>query len=203
MAAVPDNSQMNPSEPDPDASLRVSDAERDRAASVLSDALAEGMLTAAEHSERLDLIYAARTRAELVPVLADIAVPASRAPAPAFQAGQPDRMVAVFGGASRKGAWRPSPATTVVTVFGGANIDLRDAVLPGQEIEIRTVSVFGGVSITIPPHMRVIDSGTAVFGGRDIPGDSPESQRDDAPLLRLHGSCVFGGVSVSRQPPGF
>ena len=41
--------------------LRASDADRDRAASVINNALAEGRLTAEEHSDRLDAIYAAKT----------------------------------------------------------------------------------------------------------------------------------------------
>ncbi len=54
------------------ARMRISDAERDQAASVLSEALAQGRLTAEEHAGRLDQIYAARTRADLVPVVSDL-----------------------------------------------------------------------------------------------------------------------------------
>jgi hypothetical protein len=184
--------------------LRASDADRDRAASVLNEALAEGRLTPEEHSERLNSIYAAKTQAELVPVLDDLpAVADSKSPAPvagsvpATRHG--GRIVAVFGGASRKGAWRVPPTLEVVTVFGGADIDLRDAILPGREITIRAVSVFGGLSITVPPDMRVVDSGVAIFGGRDVSADSAESVAPDAPVLRLHGACVFGGVSVKHK----
>ncbi|MBC9732453.1 DUF1707 domain-containing protein [Nocardioides marmotae] len=52
--------------------LRIGDAERDRAASDLAEHYAEGRLTAAEHAERLDRIWAARTRADLVPVFGDL-----------------------------------------------------------------------------------------------------------------------------------
>jgi predicted membrane protein len=87
----------------------------------------------------------------------------------------------------------------VVTVFGGADLDLRDAILPGREVTIRAVSVFGGVSITVPPEMRVVDSGVAVFGGRDVSGDTGQSGNPDSPVLRLRGTCVFGGVFVGRK----
>ena len=108
-------------------------------------------------------------------------------------------IVAVFGGATRKGTWRVPGTTTVVTVFGGADIDLRDAILPGREITMRAVTVFGGMSITVPPEMRVIDSGAAVFGGRDIDSETAESMGSEAPLLRVTGACVFGGVSVKHK----
>ena len=60
--------------------------------------------------------------------------------------------------------------------------------------------MFGGVSIIVPPEMRVIDTGSAIFGGREIAGETPESWRPDAPVLRLTGTCVFGGVEVKRKP---
>ena len=93
---------------------------------------------------------------------------------------------------------RPA-ASTVVTVFGGVDLDLRDAILPGREVILRAVSVFGGMSITVPPEMRVVDSGVAVFGGRDVAGETPESEAADAPVLRLQGACVFGGISVRHK----
>jgi len=196
---------MDPQGFNANSRLRASDADRDRAASVLNEALAEGRLTPEEHSQRLDSIYAAKTHADLVPALEDLpAVADSTSPAPAAGSGlatqHDSRIIAVFGGATRKGAWRVPPTIEVVTVFGGADIDLRDAILPGREITMRTVSVFGGVSITVPPEMRVIDSGVAICGGRDIAGDLAESAAPDSPVLRLQGACVFGGVSVKHKP---
>jgi Domain of unknown function (DUF1707)/Cell wall-active antibiotics response 4TMS YvqF len=185
--------------------LRASDADRDRAASVLNEALAEGRLTADEHSERLDSIYAAKTHADLVPLLEDLPVPAASASPVPVTSGAPERtyhggpIVAIFGGAVRKGRWRVPPSSTVVTVFGGADIDLRDAILPGREVTIRAVSVFGGMSITVPPEMRVVDSGVAIFGGRDVSGETAESEGPDAPLLRIKGACVFGGISIRHK----
>jgi hypothetical protein len=195
---------MDPRVSNPNSRMRASDADRDRAAAVLNDALAQGRLTAEEHSDRLDSIYAAKTHADLVPLIEDlpapgdaaVAVPGTTAP-PARRAA---RIIAVFAGASRRGPWRVPAASSVVCVFGGADIDLRDAVLPGREIAIRLTTVFGGATITIPPEMRVVDTGVAVFGGRDVPADEDEPGTSDAPVLRLEGACVFGGVAVERRP---
>ena len=63
--------------------LRASDADRDTAAAVINNALAEGRLTAEEHSERLDAIYSAKTQAELEPLLADLPGQQAKAPAAA------------------------------------------------------------------------------------------------------------------------
>jgi hypothetical protein len=55
------------------------------------------------------------------------------------------------------------------------------------------------MSITVPPEMRVVDSGVAVFGGRDVSGNSAEAEGPDSPVLRLEGACVFGGIAVKHK----
>ena len=52
--------------------LRASDADRDRTAVVLGNALATGRLTTTEHAERLDAAYTARTLDELAPLTRDL-----------------------------------------------------------------------------------------------------------------------------------
>ena len=51
-----------------DLELRAADADRDRAAAVLGGALATGRLTSAEHAERLDAVYIAKTMGDLAPL---------------------------------------------------------------------------------------------------------------------------------------
>ena len=63
---------MTPHDPGEVAGMRISDADRDRAASVLGNALAEGRLTAEEHSARLDATFAAKTHADIVPLVRDL-----------------------------------------------------------------------------------------------------------------------------------
>src|SRR5690349_5550734 len=60
--------------------LRASDADRDRVAAVLSEALATGRLTSVEHADRLEATYNSVTVDELVPItrdLPDVDAPAS------------------------------------------------------------------------------------------------------------------------------
>jgi ferric-dicitrate binding protein FerR (iron transport regulator) len=52
--------------------LRLSDAEREQAAADLGEHYAQGRITTEEHRERLDQIWAARTRRELGPIFADL-----------------------------------------------------------------------------------------------------------------------------------
>ncbi len=108
-------------------------------------------------------------------------------------------MTAIFSGVSRKGVWHPEPVTRVLAVFGGAELDYRDAVLPGPEIVLDATAVLGGVEIIVPPEMRVVDNGTAILGGREITGDAAEAVGPDSPLLRIEGICVLGGIEVKRK----
>lgn len=57
-----------------DEQLRISDADRDRAAADLGDHFAEGRLSADEHAERLDAVWTARTSADLAPIFEDLPV---------------------------------------------------------------------------------------------------------------------------------
>jgi hypothetical protein len=184
--------------------LRASDADRDSAASVINHAMVEGRLTAEEHSDRLEAIYSAKTHADLAPLLDDlpgrsVAVPRPTPPAAHAPARRGGRIVAVFAGESRKGSWHAEPVMDVLTVFGGADLDFRDAVLPAKEVTIKAICVLGGLSVIVPPEMRVINSTVAILGGVDVSGDSAESLQPDAPVLHITGTCVMGGIDVKRK----
>jgi ferric-dicitrate binding protein FerR (iron transport regulator) len=66
-----------------DEQLRIGDAEREHATAALGEHFAQGRITAEEHAERLDQIWAARTRADLQPVFRDLPDPARRTTSPA------------------------------------------------------------------------------------------------------------------------
>ena len=80
--------------------LRASDADREQHAELLREHAAQGRLTVDELEERLDRVYAARTRGELAPVVADLPVPrtgrARRAPAAAARLSPARPEVAAF-----------------------------------------------------------------------------------------------------------
>ena len=179
--------------------LRASDADRDRAASVLNGAMAEGRLTVDEHADRLSALYAAKTHAEIVPLLDDLPARATAAPPAARSSGEVSHIVAILSGASRKGSWTAPSAMNIVTVLGGVELDFREATLPAGEITLSAVCILGGVEITVPPEMHVIDNGVAILGGREVSADSDESAQPGAPVLRLSGFCLLGGVEVKRK----
>ena len=61
--------------------LRIGDAEREAAAHELGEHFAMGRITAEEHSERLEQIWAARTSGDLAPAFSDLPRPRPVQPA--------------------------------------------------------------------------------------------------------------------------
>lgn len=65
-----------------DQSIRLSDAEREAAATDLGEHFAQGRLTADEHAERLEQVWAAKTRGEIAPIFRDLPSPYAAVSAP-------------------------------------------------------------------------------------------------------------------------
>ncbi|HEX2363184.1 MAG TPA: DUF1707 domain-containing protein [Jiangellaceae bacterium] len=197
-------------EPRDDRILRASDADRDRVAEQLRQAAGDGRLSIAELQERLDTLYAAKTYGELEPVVADLPdsgrVASVLAPKPtsgevsARVGGTPVARTAkaVFSGLERRGQWVVPTHYHVKAVFGGAELDLREARLESHEVTIEVKAVFGGVDIVVPDDVIAIVDGTAVFGGFDDKVSTSQPAAG-APIVRIGGKAVFGGVSVHRR----
>ena len=194
--------------------LRASDTDRDKVATVLSTAYAEGRITREEHDERLDQVLRARTFDDLVPITGDLVpLPVTSAPAPVPPSAAPaatfavdtslssggDQMVAIFGGATRKGRWRVPKQSTAVALFGGVEIDLTEAVFESTEIEITGFWCFGGMEIKAPAGIEVRDRTAGIFGGTDIKGLGDPIP--GAPVITIKGVSLFGGVSVTGPVP--
>ena len=186
--------------------LRASDADREQVLTVLSTAFAEGRLTRDEHDERLSRVISATTFDDLVPLTHALVVvaPTARTVAPAGSTGfavetsggqaEPERMVAVFGGVSRKGRWRIRKRTQALAVFGGMDLDLRQAVFEDPVVEISGFWCFGGLDMKVPAGMEVREQVVGIFGGTDI--DDLGELQPGAPTLVIKGLALFGGVKV-------
>jgi Domain of unknown function (DUF1707)/Cell wall-active antibiotics response 4TMS YvqF len=192
--------------------LRLSDTDRNAAASIISDGFAHGRLSAKEHSDRLDAIYSAKTRADLIPLLQDLPIfgtagqlkPHSR-PIRVRASRKTGRIRASFGVASRTGAWQPKPVINIRALVGLTELDFRNAVLPCNEIILNTAMLFGVLEVTVPPGMYVADECTALFSLREssfrLPANSVDTAqpRPDQTVLRIQGRCVLGVIEVTYK----
>jgi uncharacterized protein DUF1707 len=202
------------SEPIEQPAMRASNADRERIARILHNALSEGRITVQEMEERLDTVYAAKTLAELEPPIADLpAVPAdalapSPAPAPVVDnriGGTPgsSASIAIMSGASRKGSWVVPHQHTSFAFWGGVELDLRGARFAGRVSTITAVAIMGGIEIVVPDDIVVEVSGIGFMGAfetRDPHAASPPPPT--APVVRINGLAFWGGVTVIRKPRG-
>ncbi|MBV2363860.1 DUF1707 SHOCT-like domain-containing protein [Streptomonospora nanhaiensis] len=194
--------------------IRASDADRDRVIERLREAVAEGRLTPEEHEERLDTLYRAKTVGELAAVTRDLPAERGTGPFPtqgmevssdearrmAAQGEGRENIVAVFGGAERKGRWLVEARTNVSVLCGGVELDLREAVLSQREVTIQCAVVLGGLEITVPHGVRVVNNTSGILGGCSLHG-TDEVTDPNHPVIRLTGTCMLGGIEVKVKKP--
>ncbi|NUP14851.1 MAG: DUF1707 and DUF2154 domain-containing protein [Streptomyces sp.] len=182
--------------------LRASDADRDRIADILRDALAEGRLTADEHAERVEGVLAAKTVGELDVFIRDLPAahqprapraPAYDRPAPgAIPADPDDNVVAVFSAAVRKGRWRAGRRIHAYAIFGSVEIDLSEAIFEYQQVVIRAISVFGSVDVRVPENVSLRGAGGGVLGNFEV--DTLDAEDPAAPVVHVDGWAVLGSI---------
>ncbi|MGS2590141.1 DUF1707 SHOCT-like domain-containing protein [Streptomyces hebeiensis] len=194
----------------PPAAIRASDADRDRVADILREALAEGRLDAEEHAERIDSVYRAKTVGELEPLVRDLpAVGAdgrtAAGPSAAVsygygpeESGAPaENLVAVFSSTTRRGRWRVGRKTQAFSLFGNVEIDLTEALFSQRTTVINATSIFGNVEVYVPENISLRGSGTGIFGNFEVV--TLESSEPDAPVVVVNGFSVFGNVEAKPK----
>jgi len=113
-----------------------------------------------------------------------------------------DTLYAIFGGIDRRGTWTVPRRMKIVAVFGGANLDLREARFPPGVVELDVTAVMGGINIVVPPGLAVQMHGSAIMGGFADINRAPANPDPDTPLLRVRGLTMMGGVNVDMRLPG-
>ncbi|MGW5052792.1 DUF1707 SHOCT-like domain-containing protein [Actinokineospora sp. NPDC004072] len=187
--------------------MRASNADRERFAKILHDAMAEGRLTVGELEERLDRVYAAKTFGDLEPLVRDLPGTHVR-PAPAAVPVSPriggrgtsSSAVAIMSGSERNGPWTIPPTFSAVAIMGGVEIDLEHASFEAQETVIQAFALMGGVEVRVPEGITVHVTGGGFMGGFEnkVYTQGPPG----APVVRVTGFAMMGGVEVKpcRKP---
>jgi hypothetical protein len=111
-------------------------------------------------------------------------------------------VLAVMGGAVRKGSWTPGRNVYVTAFMGGACLDFREADLDAGVTEVYVLAIMGGVEIIVPPGLRVESNGIGIMGGFDHGGPRTGAHDPRAPVLRISGVAIMGGVEIREQLPG-
>jgi hypothetical protein len=182
----------------------------------LCEHFANDVMPVEEFERRVDAAHRAQTVDELKELLRDLPggnLPAAAgtqpvpAPQPLPRMVSPDRIrerelvVAVMGGAMRKGRWVPARTNVALSIMGGTQLDFREAALSLGVTEVKVFAMMGGVEIIVPPGVHVESHGIGIMGGFDHIADY-ETGGDDAPTLRVTGLALMGGVEITVRNPG-
>jgi uncharacterized protein DUF1707 len=171
------------------------DGDRERAAEMLQRACGEGRLTLEEFSVRVGAVWAAETDTDLVQATAGLA------PTPVVGSSRTvDRVVTIFSDNKRRGRWRlRSPRLRSYTVFGAAELDLREVLTDQDVIEITGTCAFSELKVIVPEGVEVELTGAAVFSSRTV-HLAPVPRVPGTPEVRIVMSAWFSSVEIVSKP---
>ena len=194
--------------------MRASDADREQTARLLHAAAVDGRLTMAELDERLRETYHSRTLAELIPITRDLQPSQPSQPSQPGQSGPPNAAVslsktttsgsagaigysqawAVLSEVKRTGQWVVPERFVVGAFWGGAELDLRQAIFSSQHITIHATAIMAGIEIIVPDDVDVLCEGFGLMGGFE--SKAPQVVSGSRGSVRVTGLAFWGGVQI-------
>lgn len=105
----------------------------------------------------------------------------------------------IFGGGKVKVTSKNFRGAKWLAIFGGSEIDFRNADMEGNEATLELVAVFGGGEIIVPRNWEVQVRGIALFGGHnDETGRSLPEPVGPRKVLTVKGAWILGGFNVKN-----
>lgn len=104
-------------------------------------------------------------------------------------------ITSVFNGVKRNVSSKSFNGGDVITIFGGAEINLMQSDFEGQ-IQIDATVVFGGLKLIVPKNWEVRTEATSIFGGIDDKRQSAVNVLPDDKVLIISGTVLFGGLDI-------
>ncbi|GAA4551871.1 DUF1707 domain-containing protein [Pseudonocardia xishanensis] len=181
--------------------LRISDADREAAAQRLHTAMGEGRITLSELEERLGVVYAAKTFAELEPPLADLPG-ASIAPGPVTPPARKEsaHLTTEVGSIKRTGDWPVPAQLRLTTSMGSIHLDLTETRVP-PEMSVDVSTGMGSVTLVLPPGASADVDGVRTSWGT-VSTKVPHSPTGSGPHLVVTGSAGMGTLSIRYARKG-
>ena len=104
----------------------------------------------------------------------------------------------LFGGVQKRVNVKEFRGGQLQSLFGGIEIDLRDADLAENQAVLHANALFGGIELRVPETWYVAARGQGIFGGYTDstrytgPGDPGKATK----TLIVMGTAIFGGVEI-------
>lgn len=180
--------------------IRISDADRERAAERLHRALGEGRISVEELQDRLTTVYAARFGVDLVPVLDDLPGDPLNLSADvlATPVGPPTVLRGGVSGLKRRGDWAVPARLRVQSSIGAVLLDFCDAELPRPVVEIELELGAGSARLLVPPDATAdVDGLVSSYGS--VRSKVPSRSAHGRPHFRVYGRAAAGSVTVRTR----
>jgi len=105
---------------------------------------------------------------------------------------------AIFSGGKRVMNTQDFQGGEIATIFGGIELDLRQAGMTAESAVLEINAIFGGVEIRIPQAWSAVVEGVGIFGGFGDNTLQPDPRAPGVKRLIVRGAAVFGGVDVKN-----
>jgi predicted membrane protein len=102
----------------------------------------------------------------------------------------------IFSGSEIASHSKQFKGGSISAIFGGAEVDLRDAV-PEPDARLDVFTAFGGVEVKVPEGWHVAVKGLPLFGGIENV-TAKEAVPADAPTFAVNATVLFGGLEIKH-----
>ncbi len=180
----------------------VTEANRETVVETLQRAAADGRLPLQDFSERVGTALAAQARDQLEAATAGLKAAPPVGSAPAVSS-----ITTFFGNRRQAGRWRLPGTLYARALFGDLHLDLREAIIHDDVVEISATTLCGNLCVDVPEGVEVELTGFDVLGDREL-RLAPVPRHPGTPLIRVRAHGVLGDVYVrtpaeGEQPPSW
>ena len=96
--------------------------------------------------------------------------------------------------------WQPGKKVWSIAIFGGSEIDFRQAELEEDVTQVVAFSMFGANKVVVPQGMPVTLGGISMFGARaDKRSQVKEAPPATGKALHVNAISIFGVCAVTEQ----
>lgn len=178
---------------------------RERVIQALTDAFANDLITVAELEERLEKVYRASTAAEAEALVAGLRRMPAPTPGAASEAerrdmlveGERQRFVSIMSAQSRRGLWTVPREMDVFALFSDTVLDLSQASLPRDIVEIHVKVIFASMKIIVPRGIRVVNRvGAFAANVESEPALDLAPMMPGSPVIRVSGTASFANLEI-------
>lgn len=101
----------------------------------------------------------------------------------------------IFGGTEKRSTSKAFTGADLTALFGGAELDLREAEVADPPATVTVVAMFGGAEVIVPRDWNVRLEVLPILGAASDERPRREAEHEEVDLV-VTGFVAFGGVSV-------